>query len=784
MKFKSNYHLLCELKNYIYFSDFLNSFDDKCHLYEWFANVCISFGVSSYGKVQMISGDAKNLKKSIFNLNNLTLNEGSSEGISDIKFLKNDLLYCFSVKYFENNDYKKKVAKDYDIHNIIAGYDGKNNLGKQIVVGIICENKNTVLQKIKKLHNKDNKKEIFSQVAKNIFGIEDISKWFLRLKNLLEKLNYEQTQILDFLSKDLHIMTPYLHQYVAVESIQSLFKKYKEVILNAICRCGKTYIAGYLIDKYDYKKVLWITPRPTSTKESCAEMLDSYFNFIKYSKGKKCYKNDKDEIEIDKSLEHIFMIVSRQLLFDHHKNIDYSFFDLIILDESHLICSPNSYKELEKMTKSNTRILHMTATSHRVERFRNIPEERIIRYNITHIMNYQEGNIYNFGNKKIVDEYKKCYGKENDNILDYYNKLPKLNLYYCPIFDEERDLYDEFGGFSWKKLFAMKKNKFLHCSSIISIFNKFFGYTENSDKNILQNIELETDNLKIQNNISIVFLPFGHGLPVKNIITNLIVILENMDTIKEDYSICGYYSDNSELPKKIVEDIENKRKICNKKLIVLVGGMLELGCSIKYADNVFMFNDFKSPDSYIQKISRCLTENIEDGKILKTQGNVIDCNPNRILYNTLNFFKTSNNIHKKIDGEILKLILRKRMIRIVKKNMDITPMSLDNLEQIYENINNIDITEIELFDFKDLSKLDYEQLKNFEIKTQDSKEIVMEMKDKDDNNKVRDYDVYREQKKSKKDNEMEKKVIENLIIINNIKEGNKNLFNYLCVSLL
>ena len=79
-----------------------------------------------------------------------------------------------------------------------------------------------------------------------------------------------------------------------------------------------------------------------------------------------------------------------------------------------------------------------------------------------------------------VEKYKKSYRKDNKYIIKYYNQLPKLNHYYCLIEDEKRDLYDEESGFSWKKLFAIENNNFKHSSSIVSIFRKFFGFTDNS----------------------------------------------------------------------------------------------------------------------------------------------------------------------------------------------------------------------------------------------------------------------------------------------------------------
>ena len=695
----NNFELLKFIKNFDNLDNYLQYIlknNEKIkigHIYEWISNICILFGVSKYGKnIQMYSGDAERLTKSNFNMDILTINEGSKEGIADIKFKKDNFLYCFSVKYYQTDG-----NKNYDI-DIIQNRYFHNNLKIDIKVGLICKNREIVLKKFSKVHNKDNKKEIFN-IGDNLFGINDISKWYRNLKQLLQTLNYSKDNIYDYLNQDKTFIRPHLHQYVACEKIQKMFENGKQhVLLNAICRCGKTFIAGHLVSKYNYKRVLLITPRPTSTKESYEIMLNNFRNFKNYCKGIKSYENTKDEIVLDKNIEYNFTVISRQLLADRHKDIDYSYFDLVILDETQKMCSTNMKNEIYKMKKNDVKILNMTATSNNVEQIMNISENNIIRYGLNNILDYQNGELYSFGDREIVDYYLKNI-QTSEEIINYYKNLPKLKMYYTHL-DLEDKFYDEERGVTFKKLFKSNKlgTTFLHHQSIKSLFRQLLGDPDKDDKFILKMVEDEANNETILNNITLVFLPFGQGIPIKQTTDNLLNLLRKFEDFKEDYYFHSFCSNDDYQSDKIVKEINDLRlKYSHKKIIIFVGGMLEVGCSIPYADNVIMMNDSMNLDSYIQRIYRCLTEN---GK-LKKQGNVIDFNPHNVLRGSMEILKSSG----KSDNEKIELILKERMVRILNGDLQIEEMSSECIHDLYRSVQSIDIFREELYELKDDIKL-------------------------------------------------------------------------------
>lgn len=105
---KTNYELLKLIERFDNLDDFIKEIlkihkNIKIgHIYEWVSNICISFGMSKYGKdIKMLSGNAQDLVDFTFNLDTLTINEGSVEGISDIKFIKNDINKLIEMEDYE-----------------------------------------------------------------------------------------------------------------------------------------------------------------------------------------------------------------------------------------------------------------------------------------------------------------------------------------------------------------------------------------------------------------------------------------------------------------------------------------------------------------------------------------------------------------------------------------------------------------------------------------------------------------------------------------------------------
>ncbi len=755
--------LLLSLKNYNNLIEFIE--DNKNLKIEWISKIIFLFKISSFKTLKFLSGDSQRLE-----INNEIpeLNTGSFQGVGDFKFLYENKLYIISVKYFENDN--KHNLDDYDIHHIRSKYLN-NNLDislNNIKIILICNNKKILDKKINKLHNKDNKKEIFNDLI--IYDISYLKIWFNKLKKLLINLEFNKNNILNFLNNELPILKPYLHQHCITNEIQRKFQNTNHVLLNAICRSGKCFIIGNLISKFNYKRILLITPRITSCIGSYKRLLNNYHNFIKYTKGIKSYKNTKDKIELNENDEYNFTILTRQLLSDREKEIDYSYFDLIILDEAHIMCSEKMSKiQFNKMLNKNTKILSMTGTSDKVEKFYNINQNNIIRYNLNHILEYQNGNLYNFGNKKDIDEYLKFNDKEE--IIKYYHQLPSLKIYHYH-FHELTRFYDKEFGLSFIKLFKITKNNFVHYDSILVLmrllFSKFYNRINPNNQCILQSIENKSNNLNKNNNITLVYLPFGIGLRIKNVITTLLKLLKYVPELQDEYHFIGYYTEDKNFSDDICIEIENERKKSGKKVICFLGGLCSLGASIENVDNIVMLNDSSDKDNYIQRIYRCMTEN--NGKFY---GNVIDFNRNRIMEGFNEIFKSISN-----DKEKMELIIKNKMFEVLNGDLSCTEISIDNLGKMYKEYKQLDIFKNHLYEFNENGS---KFIKNNEIllnsSTINPSKNNLEFQEKDENILPKSYDKI--PKETEKDKQEIKENI--LILLENARETCKLICNWISV---
>ena len=778
------------IKN-INLSSFLLNFSlenkDRNYTFELLLELFLLFNCLNENII-MKMGDSCNLQDYVLDFNK-KLRSGSSEGCADIKYYVNNILKLVSVKFFENN-LKKNIDKHYDIHSISNKWNNYNN--KKIV---ICSNetKESLSKKIKKTHNKDRKKEILNDIE--IIDINDMKKYYLILRNILINNNYfdksikDKKELLYKLSNiELKRFIPYFHQYVIVKELIKKFENYDELLLNALCRCGKTFCCGYLSLIGNFKRVLLITPRITSTKESYNRMLYNYNEFIKYKK-RIIEKDENNKILLNKEDEYVFLTLSRQYLIDRDNNeIDYSYFDLIVIDEAHLACQGKIDKHFDKMKESNVKVLHMTGTSEKVENNRCFESKQIVRYSLDHINSYQNGEfIYDYNSIKYLKDYKKQYVKTKDEITKYYNRLPNIKLFYMDLLkmNKKNNIKEKFFeeyGFSFKKLLELKnKNKFKNEESICNIFNMIFGKKvingELFSDNIIRNINKDSGN-DYSHNINLVFLEYGEGIPIGKIAPLLQKLLSGDKRISSSYDIIYYTSDVNNYDNNIVRDIEKKRLIAkskNKSLIVLLGGMCELGASIEYCQNVVLFNNFKSLDSYIQKAFRCMTEHIENGNKIKYQGNVIDFNMNRILSCTLKV----NNYKNDKKNDYIESVFNSKMIEIIEDNYELREISNNELLKTDDNMKKYNILNKKLYDFKNKEI----NINKYKFSLEDYNKINKEITKKNEKIESKREKIKRKNRERKEKDEEEKlnKAMKKLMQIQN---ANSILLPFLATSLV
>jgi len=378
------------------------------------------------------------------------IQSGKGGGYSDISFRNNDSIIISSSKYFENDD--KQDIKNYDISQLCIFLE--TNQDKNIKIILFINNKEKFIKK----RQTDNKSSlILSKYInpngnyENVFDINDLEKYFIELKKILNYYNYFKStnDIKNFkqiyLNKFQQVFIPKFHQSLYINQIINIIKtkekkENKNILIGAIPRTGKTYIIGGIIRKYieiekkDNYNFLIITPAPTETIPQYNELFNTYLDFndievidktvIKETEknkeisNKKIYifskqvldtqeRKEKETIEEDKSIITILTKIN---------------FDFIFIDEAHFgMTTQKSDELLEKLISSDTWKILITATYNKPIIKFNIPIKNKLIWSLENVISLKR--IANFDNSfDVITNIKKFYNNYIGNINKNFNK--------------------------------------------------------------------------------------------------------------------------------------------------------------------------------------------------------------------------------------------------------------------------------------------------------------------------------------------------------------------------
>ncbi len=749
------------IKTHENLNNFLDKFTEKGFMYELICEYAFVFNVIDTidRNYLLYFGKSNNLKpissKTFISYIKENAISGNTEGCGDIKYVYNNVLYVISCKYYQNDN--KKSIDDYDISKILQAYS-TNSLNLPIKVIIICNDKDGLLNKINRLNSSENK-TLSKQVYK-IYGFDDVQKWYQQLHLLFK--SSKPSELVQYFNSNKKRLILRPHQYVISSLIQERFmKNQNEILINGVPRCGKTFICGDILK--NYRNILLLTPRPTSCKDSYFKMIDNFVEFSNYSKLE--YNVETRTINLDPNTKNL-LVVSRQLLIDRKDTIlDYSNIDLVILDEAHLMCTQQTIDIVNELKKNNKKIIYMTGTSDKVEYHFNLKTEQIIRFTLNDVMNLQKGVISY--HEKFITEWMKQNNQDISNIQEIYSHFPKMKIYNNKLNISQEELskcLTETNQFSYKKLFAMNsKDNFIHRETIKQVFDNLFGSRRDG---CISKI-LEASNNQTRQNIILVYLPYGIGLEIDKVQKNILKLFDKKSIIGSRYEILSFSSKSISNNENIMDTIESTRLSTDKDIIVLLGSMLELGCSIPHANFVVCMHDCLSYDKYTQQIFRCLTEN--KGKV---EGYVIDCNRNRILYNLMKMLELSG-LSKNM---IKQTILENDMINLITSDFEIAPINHYEYDEIYEDINDL---EMECSDsvFSLNNRTIPDMLNGLRLEVENSLLKEYENVDKDETQEVRSYLTLDDLRISKHPDD--KKILEMMENNNQeLIEGIKNFINY------
>lgn len=750
-------------------------------VFEKICELCIAFKVSCFKDAELYFGNGefktplknKNIKKWLLNEK---FQSGSDGGQADIKFKIKDKFFGFSAKYFRNQkgEDNEKDLKKYDIDSIFTELI-KNYPNLQI--GLFVRNKKELIKKINRSKNAKFRSELKKLTKDFIFGEDTIDIWYRRLRTKLQKYNTVESRI-EYLSRDKPELKLRPHQFIIVELFYKKIEKFNEILLNAVPRCGKSYIAGGIMKKglsmlditKKFKKILWITPNPTSCTEGYKEMINK-FQCFKHLDFKISYQDGKNNLTyIDDNILHL---VSKQISIDKQDKennrgivLDYKKYDLIIIDEAHGCMSIDNLKNIDKMLKCNIKLLYLTGTSELVEEKRDLNKDQIIRYTYTDVQMLKEeiSDLPNYLNKYYPEEMEKYLKINNINdknlniinreIRSNYIKFPNLQTINCEI--KNMESYDEEIGFNLSKLFSMNETNFIHTLNIKKIFSTIFGSSNsNSGESLVEKCNIE------KKNIHLVFLPCGGPDSNISFLQKMLKKLLNEDEfIKENYKIIHLNSNDKE--KNQVKFVKDHFKNTEKSVIVLLGNMLNVGCSIPNAVSCTMLNDdnTKYKSNTIQKMFRCLTEN--DGK--KT-GFIFNFCPKEDAFSYVWKLLKTNNM---TSDEKIKFILKHKMFRFLKSNFEFKEYNFTDINGLFTDMSkNLNIEKDMKLDINKMSKDDINKFKK-----NISCQLIKNYSDDRKSTNYKNVKKYEKKITTTKIKEINKKIIE---AINIIKDKNGNI---------
>ena len=661
--------------------DLLKLCNNDCSLIgfigELLFDLCIKFGISDFGNINIkhYSGKFEDHICEMKNINDyikLSAISGNRTGKSDCHFSIGKNMYLTTSKFGQvKNDLTK-----FDISDI----KDCENFDKNCKIILFIKDKNLIDDELEKVQIKT-KNWFNKSIDKNlIFDINDLSKWYLRLRNLFKKYDYDFDRINnEWLFKNRDILYPRLHQRIICNNIFITLKQShnKKFLIGAIPRSGKSFMMAYIIHLYtDYlsqfnnkgNNYLIITTRPSETIEGYKEIFDKYIEFQNF----KIFNSQEDKFKnIDYDNDNNIIICSKQYLEDKgylktkkkknkskkgkYNSINVDKLKCIFTDEFHMGgCSENSFRMINHFTKKP--IINMTGTFNKVLYQYKIKDENCYYWDLVDIKNCKDGNFDKLKFDPIDIQkglkYLHNLGHSNKDVQNEYKKFPNFNLLTL---DMDSNLKNKLNkvlsgsdGFDMRKLFALDKHKNLKNDYEVSLFMEhFFGNFEknieyNNSKYINNSIikrirnyskDISCNTLKKGNtNVILMFLPCGTtGQKLSDLQKALKKLILTIPIVKSNFDIENISSDMKTESKKLsilgkVRKWIDKSKKNGKHLIILAGQMLSLGISIPEINITVLFNHYKSSDLILQMMFRSGTEN--KGKKLAW---VVDYNINRCL---------------------------------------------------------------------------------------------------------------------------------------------------------
>ena len=684
--------LLERIKKVSTFDELLQSVNGKTkaetqskrgNVYEKVWDIIIKFGFYSFLPNDIYDhydGNINTCKlKKVDNLENylqkLSVFSKGNGGSSDITLQnKNNGRWIFMSSKFYLDDSKKSIDS-YDVEKILAIEKQHSHKYKECVIYLLVNNKQKVSEMIAASQSTNN---YIRENINHILDLGDLEVSFQHFKRAIQDVQCNEVNS-KFCMAKVPLELRFHQDLITYKQIKKITKGFKELLLGAKARSGKTYCVGGLfvkyLKKYSSLNVLIITPAPNETLSQFTDELFHKFrdfdgiNVVEIKKGtdfEKMVLEDKNILVVSKQLLDDY-VLEKTILPIKQLNLDF-----IVFDENHFhgttVMSKNIF---ESYSSSKTIKLYLTATYGKPLREWNIPVDCQFYWDIEDEQLCKTRNIRGLIEKHGADVSFFLTEENKEHVLRVYDRMPDLCILTNSM-DTERfqmineQIKDTSYGYSVRTLLSgIFPNEVDMWLRYITGSNKERDYPK-KDASIFGRIKrmaIEKNSRTRLNNgdfsSQLWFLPFGINMKINKVSEHLRDRMMKNGILK-NYEIKIVNSKKDYNLKNIKEEIKNwelKAKEEGKDgLILLAGNQLTLGITLPFVDVVFLFNDIISSDKIIQMMYRCMTEsihNIENDRINDGQkriGFVVDFNLSRVLNTCLdyNVYQKNLNVEQKL----------------------------------------------------------------------------------------------------------------------------------------
>lgn len=449
-----------------------------------------------------------------------------------------------------------------------------------------------------------------------------------------------------------------LHQKLLAAKAGSLLAKgVRRILLGALPRSGKTYIAALLAVKFN--TILIVTTRPT---ETLRQWLKVFAKAREYSAHSVAEYSEDTPLLVRAGLKVVSVVSMQYLKKSDRPEMEGLAWDVVLFDEIHEGGATELSDEvLSRYVPATAAQVMLTATYAKPVAYYAIPEEHCLFWDLedTRLMrSWPECRArleekHGASQVKLAAEEMYEMGETDARISADYQAAPTLEI-FTTVMQQEK--YDRLAqklastsvyGFSMRSLLMPTKDgkafqnpdavhSFLQ---LVSGSNKEEDYPE-GDMSMFARIRRHWNTVGHRGGdtffTAICFLPYGVGQAIDTVKELFAKSLARKGSGMEHFAIMRLDAGMGGDMAKHVADTALEAKLAGKKgLLLLTGNVGSLGISLPEVDVAFLMHDIHSADMTYQQMMRVLTEALG-----KRCGIVVDFNVWRVL-TTLNAYAVS-----------------------------------------------------------------------------------------------------------------------------------------------